>query len=85
MAEAAVLSGLLLPSLWDRRSGTRGLDGTGGLRSPGSLQNTNSMNFFACKYHCAYFVTSYKQVSFTDGKIRKTKQQTRLHQNMYLE
>lgn len=43
-AEAVFLSGLLLVSLWDRRSGTRGLDGPDSLRSPGSLQNTSSIN-----------------------------------------
>lgn len=36
--EGVFLSGLLLTSRWDRRSGTRGLDIGGGLMSPGSLQ-----------------------------------------------
>lgn len=36
-AEALFLSGLLRGSLWDKRSGTRGLDGVAALKSPGSL------------------------------------------------
>lgn len=70
-AEAVFLSGLLLASLWDRRSGTRGLDGLGGLRSPGSLQNTSSINIFASKYHCIYFKTN---MSFISVKHIKNKQ-----------
>lgn len=70
-AEAVFLSGLLLGSLWDRRSGTRGLDGPDGLRSPGSLQNTSSINIFV---NCVHFESSNKQtnISFIDGEYVKT-------------
>lgn len=70
-AEAVFLSGLLLASLWDRRSGTRGLDGPDGLRSPGSLQNTSSINIFV---NCVHFESSNKQtnISFIDGEYVKT-------------
>lgn len=54
-AEAVLLSELLLSSLWDRRSGTRGLDSSCGLGFPGSLQNTSSIKIFDCKYHVVYF------------------------------
>lgn len=43
-AETMCLSGLLLTSLWDRRSGTRGLGGPDGLRSSGSLQEKHRLN-----------------------------------------
>ena len=54
-AEVMFLSGKPLDSLWDRRSGTRGLEGPGGLRSPGSLKNTISINISTNKYPCVYF------------------------------
>lgn len=41
-AEAVILSGLLLTSRWDSRSGTRGLDCLGGLKSPSSLQKKST-------------------------------------------
>lgn len=47
-AEAVFLSGLLLASLWDRRSGTRGLHGPDGLTSPGSLNKSRIYSFMNC-------------------------------------
>lgn len=41
-AEALVLSGLLWGSLWDKRSGTSGLDGVAALKSPGSLEGSET-------------------------------------------
>jgi len=51
---AGLLSGLLRASLWESRSGTGGLDDPRGLRSPGSLQNTSSMNTCYCEDHLVY-------------------------------
>lgn len=44
------LSGLFLTSLWDRRSGTRGLGGPGGLKSSDSLQKMIDFDQFAVCY-----------------------------------
>lgn len=43
------LSGLLRTSPWDRRSGTRGLGGPGGFRSPGSLKEEQQLTSLLVK------------------------------------
>lgn len=69
MADALFLSGLLLGSLWDRRSGTRGLDSPDGLRSPGSLEWQNRYCTFVSLESSCTQPTSVIDVEFVEANM----------------